>query len=123
MGKDMEILKDAFLTNIGTVIRKHRIKSNKSQDYLAAELNIDRSSIAKYESGTTDIKASTMVYISRILDFPLSEYMYDANVARLPGDKPISYDEVLERLLIIVDEQKDKNKKKRQNKTQLLQVR
>jgi len=118
MRKDMEVAKDAFLTNIGTVIKKHRIKNNRSQDYLAAELNIDRSSIAKYESGTTDIKASTLFYISRALGFPLSEYMYDAKATRLPGDKPIPLDDVFKGLPIIVDEQKDKDKKSKTVKAQ-----
>lgn len=118
MNKDMEVVKEAFLANIGMVIKKYRIKSNKSQDNLASELNIDRSSVAKYENGTTDIKASTMAYISQILDFPLSEYMYDAKAERLPGDKPIPFDEVLKGLSSIIEEQKEKVRKRKAEKAQ-----
>lgn len=96
--RKMEIVKDAFLANIGSVISKHREKQGLTQEYLAKEIGADRSSVTKYEKGSTDIKASTMAYISLILGFPLSEYMHDAQADNLPGDKPIPLDDILKDL-------------------------
>ena len=47
------------------------------QSWLAKDLGITEATISRYEKGKSEIKASTMAHISRILDFDLIEYIPD----------------------------------------------
>lgn len=104
--KERDIIKDAFLKNIGTVIRRHREAKRISQDTLGAELGVSHSAIQRYETGGADITASSMAIASTFLEFPLKEYVQDVESKQLPGDKAVPFDDVILRLTEMVRKEK-----------------
>uniref|UniRef100_UPI004057C6EB helix-turn-helix domain-containing protein n=1 Tax=Acetatifactor sp. TaxID=1872090 RepID=UPI004057C6EB len=75
-----EQIKKDFLVSIGSVIKKKREKKNISQQELGEYLNVSKSTISRYESGSFDMPATTLPLISSYCDFPLSDYVYDEKV-------------------------------------------
>ena len=67
----------------GTVINRKRNKKNLSQQDLADEIGVTRSSVSRYESGDMEIPASVLPLISAACDFHFSEYMEDFDYVRL----------------------------------------
>ncbi len=69
-----EKIKEAFLLNIGRVIRRNRNRKGLKGEGLALDAGITQPEISRYESGKADIPASKMAYIADALDFDLMEY-------------------------------------------------
>ena len=69
---------EAFKKHIGTVIKRYRKYRGYRQSWLAKDLGITEATVSRYEKGLSEIKASTMAYISHVLDFDLIEYVPDA---------------------------------------------
>ena len=63
------------LRYIGTVIKAKRKKAGKTQEQLANELGVAKSTISKYEHGAIDIPLSVIPKISQICDFSLLDYV------------------------------------------------
>lgn len=64
--------------NIGAKIKKARIAKGMTQEELGELLGVQKSAVAKYESGrVVNIKRSTMKKISDILDIPPFELVFD----------------------------------------------
>lgn len=74
---DDEIIEKAiiFKKHIGNVIRKHRKRRGKYQYEFANDLEINVSSLNRFEKGNGQIRASTMSIISQICGFDLIEYV------------------------------------------------
>lgn len=72
-----EIIKEAFLVNIGKVIHRNRKRKGIKGTGLAIDAGITQSEISRYETGNVDISASKMAYIADALDFDLIEYTID----------------------------------------------
>ena len=66
---------EAFRQHIGKVIRKNRRKCDLKQYNLAEMLGVEETTISRYENAKTEIRASTMAYISQICGFELKEYI------------------------------------------------
>lgn len=92
-----EVLKVAFLENIGKVIRKHRMQKNIKIETLAADAGVSKSAISRYETGGADITASMMARISVILGFDMREYIEISE--RFPGDERIPIDVIFKELV------------------------
>lgn len=69
-----EIIKEAFLENIGKVIYRNRKQKGLKGAGLAIDAGITQSELSRYETGSVDISASKMAYIADALDFDLIEY-------------------------------------------------
>ncbi len=77
MNKDNHIkeqTKERFLQHIGNVIRSYRSRNSIDRHTLASALGCDDSTVSRYEHGSSDIKASTMAYISVLCNFPMYKY-------------------------------------------------
>ncbi len=71
--------------NIGEKIRSARLAKNMTQAELGELLGVQKSAIAKYESGrVVNIKRSTLKKISDILEIRPSELIFDAEVKNDP---------------------------------------
>ena len=79
----MEQVKEQFLSHIGYVIRTYRKQKGIDRNVLASSIGVDASTISRYELGNSDIKASTMAYISALCNFPMRKYtdIYENNPA------------------------------------------
>ena len=115
--KERDIIKDAFLKNIGKVIRKHREAKRVSQEALGAELGVSHSAIQRYETGGADITASSMAIASTYLEFPLREYVQDVESKQMPGDKAIPFDDVILKLTEMVRKEKMEKERKKAEKS------
>jgi len=108
----MKLIKNAFLNNIGIVIKRYRNKNNLSQKELGEKIDVKHSSIARYEAGKSDISAAKMAYLSVILDFPLKEYieyqMPDSN----SENNSITLDKKFRELIHISEQSKESNENK-----------
>lgn len=58
----------------GAVIREKRKKANVSQEELADFLNVTKATISRYESGTIEIPATSLILISSYCNFEFEEY-------------------------------------------------
>ena len=94
-----DVIKEAFLSIIGKVIRRARTRCGWSQRALAEEIGVDESVVNKYEHGKVDINASTMAYISVVCGFDMKEYVEQVDAERIPGDKAISINVLFEELV------------------------
>ena len=71
--------------NIGEKIRTARLAKNMTQSELGELLGVQKSAIAKYESGrVVNIKRSTLKKISDILEIRPSELIFDAEIQKDP---------------------------------------
>ncbi len=71
---ERETIAKEFLENIGNVIKRNRKRKNYTLQNLSSEIEVDQSTLSRYENGQVDIPASAMAYISYIFDFDLVEY-------------------------------------------------
>lgn len=62
-----------FLQSFGERLKFRRKRVNVSQDELASCLDIDASTLSKYESGTRDMQVSLLPLVSVYCDFPMYE--------------------------------------------------
>lgn len=68
---------DVFLVKLGDKIKAKRQNRGLKQEALAAYLEIDKTSISKYESGSVDFPISKLPLISKYCDTPLRDYFDD----------------------------------------------
>ena len=61
--------------NIGKIIRKLRISMNLTQEALAAKLYVERSTIAKWESGQAKPRADTLIKLAAVLGCTVDELL------------------------------------------------
>ena len=59
-------------------IHKIRVKSNLTQEEVARELRIDRSSVAKWETGKADPRADMLVKLAKLFGCTVDELLCDA---------------------------------------------
>ncbi len=95
----LEAVKDAFLQNIGKVIRLHRTNKGWTQKDLGHEIGVSYGAINRYETIGADVSAANMAYISVVLDFPLREYIEDYDSFHALGEPNIPMDQVLREIL------------------------
>lgn len=57
----------ALMARIGAFVRHHRLEGNKSQDVLAHEAGISRSTLSLLERGET-VTLATLIQVLRVLD-------------------------------------------------------
>lgn len=58
---------DALVRHIGAFVRHHRIEQNRTQDVLAAQAGISRSTLSLLERGGT-VTLATLIQVLRVLD-------------------------------------------------------
>ncbi|MDH6311790.1 transcriptional regulator with XRE-family HTH domain [Parabacteroides sp. PFB2-10] len=62
-----EISDDAIARRVGVFIKHHRIEQNKTQEILAKEAAISRSTLSLLEKGET-VTLTTLIQVLRVLD-------------------------------------------------------
>ena len=79
--------KGAFKINIGRKIKEARLAKGMTQEELGQFLGVQKSAIAKYESGrVVNIKRSTLKKISDLLNIPPTELIFDNPKTKQPTD-------------------------------------
>ncbi len=83
----------ALAKHIGAFIKHHRMQQNKTQDILATEAGISRSTLSLLERGET-VNLSTLIQVLRVLDqlnimnsFLVQESISPLELARLEKKK------------------------------------
>lgn len=82
----------SFYNAVGNLIRKARERAGISQERLAAEINLTRTSITNIEKGRQKIMLHTLVEIARILNvepsslLPSQESSLEKQLNSLPED-------------------------------------
>lgn len=83
----------ALAKHIGAFIKHHRMQQNKTQDILATEAGISRSTLSLLERGET-VNLSTLIQVLRVLDqlqvmnsFTVQETISPLELARLEKKK------------------------------------
>lgn len=71
MGVDQET--EDYLVRLGKRIARARKEKGLSQDGLWYESGLSRRTITKIELGYGDVKISTLIKISKVLDLPLDK--------------------------------------------------
>lgn len=103
--------------DIGEKIRAARMEKGMTQEALGELLGVQKSAIAKYESGrVVNIKRSTLKKISDILGIRPSELIFDAEVQKNPVGMAERHFEMVmdEDLAEIFEDFKTLDQKKRQ---------
>jgi transcriptional regulator with XRE-family HTH domain len=73
--------------DIGLKIKTARQAKGMTQEELGEILGLQKSAIAKYESGrVVNIKRSTLKKISDVLDIPPFELVFDEEIKRAPAE-------------------------------------
>lgn len=82
--------------DIGTKIKAARIANGMTQEELGKILGVQKSAIAKYESGrVVNIKRSTLKKISDVLDIPPFELIFEAKHREMQKKNDIQTDIVV----------------------------
>ncbi|MFZ2288018.1 MAG: helix-turn-helix transcriptional regulator [Bacteroidales bacterium] len=83
----------ALAEHIGAFVRHHRMEQNKTQDELATEAGISRSTLSLLERGET-VTVTTLIRVLRVLDqlnimnvFEVRETLSPLALARLQKEK------------------------------------
>ena len=83
----------ALTTHIGAFVRHHRMEQNKTQDELATEAGLSRSTLSLLERGET-VTLTTLIQVLRVLDqlnvmstFEVNETLSPLALARLQKEK------------------------------------
>jgi transcriptional regulator with XRE-family HTH domain len=56
--------------HVGTALRAARLSRGLRQDDLAEQMGVDRSTIARYESGARSMSVSTLIQVANLLSRP-----------------------------------------------------
>ncbi|MCR5097950.1 MAG: helix-turn-helix domain-containing protein [Lachnospiraceae bacterium] len=99
-----------FLTNLGNRIKARRVRRSLSQTELANCLDLDRTTLSKYESGDRDMQVSMLPLISTYCNFPLYELF--------PRDESQSILDTFAKAVSIVVERKKRQEKMQKIKTE-----
>ncbi|MEV6554701.1 XRE family transcriptional regulator [Nocardia sp. NPDC051756] len=67
---------DAVWAEIGDRVRESRLAASLSQEQLANEVGLERTKVAKIESGNRQINAVELTRLARALGMPLSHFLY-----------------------------------------------
>lgn len=82
--------------NIGEKIKSARLAKGMTQEELGKILGVQKSAIAKYESGrVVNIKRTTLKKISDVLDLRPSELIFEANREEIEKNNDIITDAVI----------------------------
>lgn len=82
--------------DIGEKIKNARLERGMTQEELGKILGVQKSAIAKYESGrVVNIKRSTLKKISDVLDLRPSELIFEANREEIQKNNDIITDAVI----------------------------
>ncbi len=82
--------------NIGEKIKAARLAKGMTQEELGKILGVQKSAIAKYESGrVVNIKRTTLKKISDVLDLRPSELIFEANREEIEKNNDIITDAVI----------------------------
>jgi transcriptional regulator with XRE-family HTH domain len=82
--------------DIGEKIKNARLERGMTQEELGKILGVQKSAIAKYESGrVVNIKRSTLKKISDVLDLRPSELIFEANREEIEKNNDIITDAVI----------------------------
>lgn len=92
--KEWPSMSDSALTEqIGAFVRHHRMEQNKTQDELASEAGISRSTLSLLERGET-VTVTTLIQVLRVLDrlnimnvFEVRETMSPLALAKIQKEK------------------------------------
>lgn len=69
-----------YQSKFGQKIREHRHKAGISQSKLAADCNMEKTSISRIETGRVNITLKTILILSKGLNIPLNEMLnFDNN--------------------------------------------
>ncbi len=90
---DKQQIRSEFLIDIGKTVKKRRARKNISQAELAEYLEVERSTISRYETGVTDMPVSNLPLISAYCKFPISDFLQTSDIELLMKalDKSIMY--------------------------------
>jgi transcriptional regulator with XRE-family HTH domain len=83
-------------THVGLALRAARLSRGLRQDDLAEQMGLDRSTIARYESGARSMTVGTLIEVARLLSRPA--------IAFLPG---VYADERLRTVLQVLERRPD----------------
>ena len=82
--------------DIGAKIREARLAKGMTQEELGEILGLQKSAIAKYESGrVVNIKRSTLKKISDVLDIHPAELIFDEEIKKRPQEMAELHFEIL----------------------------
>ena len=82
--------------NVGEKIKSARLAKGMTQEELGKILGVQKSAIAKYESGrVVNIKRSTLKKISDVLDLRPAELIFEANREEIQKNNDIITDAVI----------------------------
>jgi transcriptional regulator with XRE-family HTH domain len=68
---------NGFYQRLGKIIRKHRERKNYSQEYVAEASQVDRTYIARIESGKANPTIKVLYKIAKIFELPVGEFLKD----------------------------------------------
>lgn len=92
--------------DIGNKIKTARIAKGMTQEELGKHLGVQKSAIAKYESGrVVNIKRSTLKKISDILDIRASELIFDEQKQSTEGELSYKQREFIRKVEGMSDDQ------------------
>jgi transcriptional regulator with XRE-family HTH domain len=66
---------NGFYQRLGKIIRQHRERKNYTQEYVADASRVDRTYIARIESGKANPTIKVLYKISKIFQIPLGEFL------------------------------------------------
>lgn len=74
---ERDFIRKKCCNDIGRYIKRKRNKDGATQEELAKQLNVNRSTISHYENGTRDMPISSFVVIGECLGYNLKDYILD----------------------------------------------
>lgn len=72
-----------YRKQFGSVIKKKRVRKNITQQELAEEIGVTRTTVGRYEKGDLEMPASILPVISELCSFQFSDYMADFDLVLL----------------------------------------
>ena len=73
--KDVRDQKSEVRKTLGETIKKHRIASNMSQEFIAELLGVSRQAVSKWENGTSDPSTSNLIALAKLFKVPAEELL------------------------------------------------
>ena len=73
--KDVREQKDIVKKTLGETLKKHRIESNMSQEFIAELLGVSRQAVSKWENGTSDPSTSNLLALAELFKVPAEELL------------------------------------------------
>ncbi len=61
--------------HIGQVIKKHRVRCNMTQEFLADRLGVSRQAVSKWEKGQSDPSTTNLIALAKIFDITPEEML------------------------------------------------